>query len=395
MDGSERNGLDLKQKIAEKAGELAGEITGLAKTLYDNPETAYEERNSCRLLAGFLDEHGFETQIGAGGVETAFVARPKGAKPKEPLIAFLAEYDALPKIGHGCGHNLIAGGCMGAAVSLVQTWPEIAGSVMVVGTPAEEGGGGKALLADAGVFEGVSAAFMFHPGQFNHLGTDSLGRIKAKVEFFGKSSHAASSPEQGLNALDALVGAYNNVSAMRQQMPPDARIHGVITHGGEAPNVIPDYTAMLYYIRAMDKDYLGELFKKFEACCQGAALAAGCRCEVTVQPPSLDPMKRNLTLEEAWRQNMEILGVEPDYTPSGIGSTDLGNLSQLMPVIQPFLTICGTDTAFHTLEFAQATQSQQGNQALVNAAKLLAMTASDYLASQELQQAAAEEFAGK
>jgi len=214
------------------------------------------------------------------------------------------------------------------------------------------------------------------------------------VEFFGRCAHAAASPEMGLNALDAIVGAYNNISALRQQLPPDARLHGIITHGGEAPNVIPDYTAGLYYVRSSDRNYLRELFRKFEDCCQGAALAAGCRCQITVQPPSLDPMKRNKTLEELWRRNMAELGLEPDYRPTGIGSTDLGNLSQLMPVLQPFLAICPEDVPFHTMEFAQATQDARGEEAMLLAAKLLALTACDYLASGEIQKAAAAEFAG-
>ncbi|MGD8563455.1 MAG: M20/M25/M40 family metallo-hydrolase, partial [Desulfarculaceae bacterium] len=284
---------------------------------------------------------------------------------------------------------------IGAAVALCRSWPQVAGSIQVVGTPAEEGGGGKAVLADAGVFQDIDAAFMFHPGRYNHLGTDSFGRIKAKIEFFGRPSHAAASPEKGLNALDAIVGAYNNISALRQQLPSDTSLHGIITHGGEAPNVIPDYTAGLYYIRSLDRDHLKDLYRKFEDCCQGAALATGCRCQVTVQPPSLEPMKRNKTLEEVWRRNLVSLGIEPDYRPTGLGSTDLGNLSQMLPVIQPFLAICPEQVSLHTEEFAQATQSPQGKAALLTAAKLLALTACDYLASEDIQKAAAAEFAGR
>jgi metal-dependent amidase/aminoacylase/carboxypeptidase family protein len=195
--------------------------------------------------------------------------------------------------------------------------------------------------------------------------------------------------------LDAIVGAYNNTSALRQQLPPDTRLHGIITHGGEAPNVIPDYTAGLFYIRALDRGHLGDLYRKFEDCCQGAALAAGCRCQVTVQPPSLEPMKRNNTLEEVWRRNLESLGLEPDYRPTGLGSTDLGNLSQILPVIQPFLAICPEQVSLHTKEFAQATQSSQGGTALLTAAKLLGLSACDYLASEDVRKAAAAEFEGR
>ncbi|KIX15779.1 amidohydrolase [Dethiosulfatarculus sandiegensis] len=385
---------DFKSRIREQVENLAPELEDISRKMYDNPECAYEERESSRLAAQFLEGHGFDVELGAGKVETAFLAKPKGAKPTEPKIAFLAEYDALPKIGHGCGHNLIACATLGAAAALLEVRPDLAGSFMVVGTPAEEGGGGKALLAEAGIFEGVSASFMFHPGQTYHLGSGSLGRIKARVEFFGQSSHAAATPEKGVNALDAVVLAYNNISALRQQLPSDVRIHGIIENGGEAPNVIPDYTSSLYYIRTINKEYLDILFKKFQDCCQGAALATGCRAEVKVLGPSLDPMKRNRALEEAWKNNMKPLGLEPDYSEIGIGSTDLGNVSQLMPVVQPYLPICGAETSFHTVEFAEATQSDKGKKAVMDAAKLLAMTALDYLASEELQEKAAREFNG-
>jgi amidohydrolase len=245
MDDPNRSLSEIKKRIVENVESLSKEINHIAKFLYDNPETAYQERQACAWLAEYLSQKGFAPEKAVGGVETAFLARPQGVEPRKPQLAFLAEYDALPKIGHGCGHNLIAAASVGAAVALFRSWPQAANSIVVVGTPAEEGGGGKALLADAGVFHDIDVAIMFHPGRSNHLGTDSFGRIKAKIEFFGRSSHAAASPEKGLNALDAIVGAYNNISAMRQQLPSDTRLHGIITHGGEAPNVIPDYTAGL------------------------------------------------------------------------------------------------------------------------------------------------------
>jgi amidohydrolase len=392
MEDPNRALEDFKSRIREQVESLAPELEDISRKMYDNPECAYEEHASSRLAAQFLERHGFQVELGAGKVETAFFATPKDANPTEPKIAVLAEYDALPKIGHGCGHNLIACATLGAAVALLKVRPDLAGSITVVGTPAEEGGGGKALLADAGIFEEISASFMFHPGQTYHLGTDTLGRIKARVEFFGQSSHAAATPEKGVNALDALVLAYNNISVLRQQLPADVRIHGIIENGGEAPNVIPDYTSALYYIRSINKEYLDILFKKFQDCCQGAALATGCRAEVVVLGPSLDPMKRNQTLEQAWKENMKPLGLEPDYSETGIGSTDLGNVSQLMPVVQPFLPICSEKTSFHTVEFAEATQSEKGKKAVLDAAKLLAMTALDYLASEDLREKAAREF---
>jgi amidohydrolase len=395
MDESDRTITDIKNTIISRVDTLAPQLIDVAKDLYDHPETAYEEHRSCRKLTEFLSRFGFTVEPAAGGIDTAFCAFPQENHSGKPSIAFLAEYDALPKIGHGCGHNLIAAASIGAFIALHQAWPERPGDVRIIGTPAEEGGGGKAKLAAAGVFDGLNCSMMFHPGHSNRLGGNSLGRIKAKVEFFGRTSHAASAPEKGVNALDAMIGAYNNISFLRQQMPPIGRIHGVITSGGDAPNVIPDYTAGLFYIRSRERDYLKTLFSRFEACCNGAAQATGCRVEITVLPPSLEPMKRNATLENVWRANMERLGLEPCLDDGPTGSTDLGNISQIMPVIQPYLQLCEESTPAHTVDFAEATQNEIGHDVLINAAKLLAMTAADYLASRRIQREAAEEFAAK
>lgn len=382
----------LKQNIIRQVDSLAADIIDVSKQLYNNPETAYKEYQSCRLLSDFLRKRDFDIETGVGGIETSFRARPNGVQPQKPTVAFLAEYDALPKIGHGCGHNLIAAASLGAFTALHRTWPNHPGGIELLGTPAEEGGGGKVKLAEAGVFEGVDMALMFHPGHQNRLGGNSLGRIKAKVEFFGKTAHASAAPEAGINALDAMVCAYNNISVLRQQMDPASRIHGIITDGGDAPNVIPDYTAGLFFIRSLKRDYLKTLFKRFEACCHAAGKATGCEVKISVLPPSLEPMKRNPVLEGVWKRNLIALGLEPCLTPTPAGSTDLGNISQIMPVIQPYLSLCSEETAVHTAGFAEATQSDKGRDVLVNAAKLLAMTAYDYLSSEKIRKDAARAF---
>jgi len=393
MNDPDRDISDIKKNIIHQVDAMAPDLIDLAKILYDHPETAYQENNACQWLSEFLSKNGFLAETAIGGVETAFSARPAKKQAETPSIAFLAEYDALPKIGHGCGHNLIAAASIGAFIALNRAWPDIPGAVQLIGTPAEEGGGGKARLADAGVFEGVDFSLMFHPGNANRMGSNSLGRIKATVEFFGQTAHAASAPEKGINALDAMIGAYNNISLLRQQMPAIGRIHGVITSGGDAPNVIPDYSAGLFYIRSLERDYLEDLFKRFEACCNGAAQATGCSLKITVLPPSLEPMKRNTVMESVWQANMVSLGLEPFLTDGPTGSTDLGNISQIMPVIQPYLALVSEDISAHTIEFAEATQSPTGRSVLINAAKLLAMTAGDYLASAKIRKEAAREFA--
>lgn len=382
----------IKQEISRQVERIKEDLFVLSKRLFENPEVAYQEHQACQLLSQFLAERGFEVETGLGGLETAFFAKVQNAQLSSPRAAFLAEYDALEKIGHGCGHNLIAASSLGAAIALKESTHDHTGSFVIVGTPAEEGGGGKARLADAGVFDGIDMALMVHPGHRYLAGEDSLGRIKAKIEFMGQTAHASAAPELGRNALDAIVCAYGNINALRQQIAPDGRIHGIITDGGDAPNVIPDYTAGLFYIRAASKDYLKDLFQRFQDCCQGAALAAGCECNIEIQSPSLDPIKRNAVLESVCVANMEALGFSVEARKGPSGSTDLGNLSQIIPALQPFVPICDDHVRLHSVDFATATQSERGKGALLDSAKILAMTAFDYLSKPDIQKAVAEDF---
>jgi amidohydrolase len=288
---------------------------------------------------------------------------------------------------------LIAAASVGAGIALSHCLDGIGGSFVVVGTPAEEGGGGKILLLEAGVFDDVSAAMMFHPSSRTGVGGDSLGRIKFTVEFFGKTSHASGSPEEGVNALDAIVAFFSNIGLLRQQLKNEARIHGVITHGGDAPNVIPDYTAAVMYVRALDPEYLDQVFTKVENCAKGAALATGTEVKITPYPMRYAPRKRSFELEKVCQHNMEAMGLtveEPE--PGKMGSTDLGNLSQKVPAIHPYIAIMGREVAGHSVEMAEATLSPLGQEILIKAAKILAMTAYDYLASKEIQERVAQEF---
>ncbi|RJQ52248.1 MAG: M20 family peptidase [Desulfobacteraceae bacterium] len=382
----------IKERICREVESLSETLFAVSRYLKDNPETAYQEFKACEHLSNVLTDLGFTVEKGVGKVETAFLARPSGRKPTRPSVALLAEYDALPKIGHGCGHNLIAAAGVGAAAALSRILGDAAGSVALVGTPAEEGGGGKARLAEAGVFKEMDAAIMFHPGQLNIPGKDMLGRIKFRMEFFGKTAHAASSPDKGINALDAIVAAYSAINALRQHLRPDARIHGVITHGGDAPNIIPDYTAGLFYVRAGSRSYRDEVFERVKKCAEGAATAVGATVKIHVELPTIDPMNRNPSLEAAVRANMELLGIAIDSDDGRRGSSDIGNLGYYLPALHPVLAMTGHDTPNHTVGFCEATVGPRGREAMINGAKIVAMTAYDFLSSETLRKKAAEDF---
>lgn len=381
-----------KSALAKEVDRIADDLFALSKYLYDNPEIGFQEFKSAEYLGRFLEERGFRVERGVGGLKTAFLARPAGRTPKRPVFAFLAEYDALPSVGHGCGHNLIAAASAGAALALLKQLDRLEGGLAVVGTPAEEGGGGKVLLAEAGIFSEMDAAMMFHPGRLNLPGEDMIGRVKFKAEYFGKAAHASLSPDGGVNALDAIVAAYNNIGLLRQQIRTEARVHSIITRGGDAPNVIPEHTAGMYYVRAASREYRDEIFEKVKKCIEAGALAAGATCRIEVGKPTFDPIRRNPSLEEAARANMALLGIPIDEDDGRRGSSDIGNLSQVLPALHPSLAIVDPDVPGHSRAFAEATLTPKGREALLRAAKLLALTAYDFLTSRELREGIRRDF---
>ncbi|MDJ0815427.1 MAG: M20 family metallopeptidase [Desulfobacterales bacterium] len=382
----------VKTQICSEVDSLAPNMYGISEFLKANPETAYQEYKACDYLSRILKEKGFVVEKGVGQVETAFLGTPDIDQTSRPTVAFLAEYDALPKIGHGCGHNLIAAASLGAAIALKNVLKIDSGGLVVVGTPAEEGGGGKVRLAEAGVFDDIDLAMMFHPGSINIAGKGMLGRIKFKIEFFGRTAHASGSPDKGINALDAMVATYSSINAIRQHLRPDGRIHGIITHGGDAPNIIPDYAAGLFYVRAGSRSYRDEIFERVTNCARGAALAIGAEYNIEIDPPKLDPMKRNSVLEATITANLEALGITPDPDDGRRGSSDIGNLSHYLPSMHPVLAIVDSDIPGHSVDFCEATTSDRGRQTLLNAAKMLAMTAYDYLTSVEMREQVREDF---
>jgi amidohydrolase len=369
----------LKQRIVSAVETRRDELIGIADALHANPEIAFEEFESAALLSDTLEKNGFAVERAVAGLETAFVATLEG-QAGGPTVAILAEYDALPGLGHACGHNLIGAAAVGAGLALKEVLPELAGTVSVVGTPAEEGGGGKAYMVDAGVFKGVDAAMMIHPSSKNLTRRTSLTSYKISIEFFGKAAHAAAKPDEGVNALDALIQTYNGINAMRQHLRDDARVHGVITHGGEAPNIVPDYAAARFYVRATDTPYATEVVEKLRACAEGAALATGARLEFKEYAPRYDNRLPNPRMSDLAEANMAALGLELAEPDERMGSSDMGNVSHVVPSIHPYVAIGPEDMGGHTTEFNAAAGSPAGHEGMVSGAKLLAMTAVDLLA---------------
>ena len=385
-----------KLKVAEAVDRLADELERLSHRIHDTPELCFKEEKAQAWLTEFLEKHGARVERGVGGLPTAFRATIPGTRPG-PTIAIMAEYDALPGIGHACGHNVIAtAGCgAGAALAVALSPLPFAGQIQVIGTPAEEGGAGKVKLMDAGVFSGVDAAMMIHGRCGTQVWRPTLGIIKVKAEFFGQAAHASSWPWRGVNALNAVIGLFNALDAMRQQIRPDARVHGIITKGGDQPNIIPEYTSADFYLRATTVEYCWELLRRFTAAAEGAAAATGCRVQVAHDPTVHEPLKPNAAMAGLFAKNLELIDFpeDPDDGQAGYGSTDCGNVSQRLPTIHPYIRISPDGVPGHSREFAQWARSPMARTGLVAGAKALALTAVDLLASPEALQQAKKDFA--
>ena len=385
----------VKTDILHAADGLAPELEALSRKIHDHPELGYQETQAAAWLAAFLETKGFRVERGVGGVPTAFRATVEAAGAG-PTVAIMCEYDALPGIGHACGHNIIATSGAGAGAALAAVRGRLpAGRVQVIGTPAEEGGAGKVRLMDAGVFKDVDAAMMIHGRCGTQVWRPSLGIIKVKCEFFGKASHASSWPWRGVNALNAMIQLFVSLDQMRQQIRPEARIHGVITKGGEQANIIPEHTASEFYLRAPSKEYCKELLRRFEGCAEGAATATGCTVTVTADPIIHDPLKPNFSMAALFEKNLERIDfpVDPDDGQAGYGSTDCGNVSQAIPTIHPYIRISPDGVPGHSREFAEWAKSPLARTGMVAAAKALAMTALDLVARPAELAKAKQEFA--
>ena len=383
----------LKTRVRERVDARAKALDDLALKIHARPELAFEERYAAGLLADALGSEGVEVRRGAGGLETAFVAEAgKGA----PVVAILGEYDALPGVGHACGHNLMGTAAIGAFLALRDIAGGLRGRLRVVGCPAEERGNGKNYLIRDRVFDDVAAALMYHPGDRDELDPLMLAMVSLDVEFLGKAAHAAAEPHEGRNALDALLLAWTALSALRLVVRSDSRFHGIITDGGKAANIIPDHAAARFMVRSPDNAYLRELQRRVIACFEGAAQQSG--CELRYQwSETCELVNTNAPLAEAFAANAQALGrtMLPRRHGDTHGSTDMGNVTSVVPGIHPFLSITEGPVPGHSIDFAAAAATPRALDTMHVAAKALAMTAIDVLADGALVSRAREVFDGR
>ncbi len=390
----------LKAAAQREIDQLADLLIVTSDWMADNPEIGLQEYRASARLCDILGEFGADVERGIAGMPTAFAARLPGGTPG-PQVAIVAEYDALPEVGHGCGHNIIATAALGASLALARIGKHLPGSVLLIGTPAEEStvpnAGGKIPILRHGYFQGMDAAIMIHPLAEDGVALESsLVAHGLDFSFHGHSAHAAANPHEGINALDAVIVMFSSIGLLRQQIRPDARIHGIITHGGTAPNVIPDYTACRFRVRAADPAYARDLVQRVVTCAEAGAMASGARMEWHEYMPPYLNMIPSHSIGAVFKANMAALGrpiAERKDQDSGGGSTDFGNVSHHIPVSCAYLKICEPEAGWHTREVANATRSAAGHAAILDGAKVLAMTALDILFDASLRERAAREHA--
>lgn len=382
----------MKDIIVKEAEALRNTLIETSDFICSNPEMGNVEFQAMEKLTSLLRAHGFSIETNVVNKPTAFRAVLDSNKPGAS-IAYLCEYDALPEIGHGCGHNMIGTMSCGAAIALSKVLDKIGGKVVVLGTPAEETDGAKVDMAAMGIFNDIDVAMILHPEDTTHKSGRSLAMDAIQFDFKGKPSHAASAPHEGINALDAVILTFTGINALRQHATPDARIHGIIKEGGKAANVIPDRAIAQFYVRAGKKKYLKELVEKVKDIAKGAALMTGAALDISYYEISYDDMNTNETLSEAFNSNLNQVGVT-DIHParSSYGSIDMGNVSNVVPAIHPYICISETPLVGHTPEFRDATLTEKAHNTLVQGASALALTGYDVITDKGLLQKIKDEF---
>ena len=378
----------LKERLCGRIDALADTLLALSHDIHAHPELCFEERHAHQVLTDALEREGVDVTRSAHGLDTAFDAR---AGSEGPEIAVCCEYDALPGIGHACGHNIIATAGLGAGLAAAALAEEAGGRVRILGTPAEEGGNGKQLMIDAGAFDGVDAAMMIHPADADLTRAQVIAAITAEVEWFGVAAHASAAPHLGRNALDAAVLAYMNVAALRQHIEATDRVHGVFVKGGDKSNIVPDHTVMEWMVRSAKLETLGPLRDRVVAAWEAGGAATGCRCEHRLLSPPYAEMRDNEPLLAAYTANTTRLGrpaADPTPETTVICSTDMGNVSHVVPTIHPWIAVAPRGVRIHTEGFAAHAGGRAGDEAVLVGAKAMAMTIADLWADQALVESA-------
>ena len=386
--------MSIYERISQEVEKQKDTLLSISHEIHANPELRFEERKAAKLLSDTLEEEGFEVERAVGGLETAFRARTS-SNASGPTVAMLCEYDALEGLGHACGHNVIATMGLGAGLALKPLMDELNGNLVVLGTPAEEGGGGKVILLEEGLFEDVDAALMIHPLNENLKAGNALARVAWEVRYEGKPAHAAAAPHLGVNALDAVRLAFNGMDALRQQVTPDTRMHAVINHGGDVANIIPHKASLKIYIRAATREYLYKsLIPRMKGVFEGAALMTGTSVEIEEIARPYENMVINMTLADSFENHAKRIGrnFAPYQEREGAGSSDIGNVSHVLPCLHGYLAIHDVAKP-HTVEFEQAAKSDLGDQAVLDGAIILASVGADLFMNQDMLNIAKQENA--
>ena len=386
----------IHRSITQRIDEVADTLLSTSHAIHAQPELAFKEFFACETLTQVLEEHDINAEKAVYSLETSFEAT-LNASEETATAAILAEYDALPGIGHACGHNIIATSALGATLGLQAVADQLPGKIRLIGTPAEEKGGGKELMARNGAFDGVDAAMMIHPAGTNLASMPCICVAEVEVIYHGKSSHASAMPHKGINALDGLLLAYQAISNLRQHIRSTERIHGIITEGGAAPNIVPDHAVGQFYVRAADERELALLKPRVQACFEAGAKGSGSEVEVNWANVDYLDLNTNWPLADKFQEHAESLGRE--FIPYeqalgfGAGSTDMGNVSHRIPSIHPMLAVAPSNVVIHNPEFTKWAASEKGDAAVLDGAKALALTVADYLTSSDLQNEAKTAYA--
>ena len=384
--------MELLQNLSKKYDEIFSDLKELNEYIYNNPELGRKEFKACEAHKNILKKYGFKVTENYIGIETAYLAEYSSEK-EGPKIAYLAEYDALPEVGHGCGHNILGTVSVGAGILLKDFVNEFGGTVFVYGTPAEETFGAKVDMAEAGCFDNIDAAMLSHPTGKSHERSGTSQAMEAlQFTFKGKTAHAAGDPYNGINALDGVIQFFNSVNALRQQTKDSARIHGIISKGGEAANIIPDLAVANFYVRESTTKEMVKLSERVKNCAKGAALATGTELEIENYEYTFKHLVTNETLSDIYVKNLNLQGIENVPVSEPSGSSDCGDVSHHCPTIHSYFPISKCELTGHSIDFAKASISEEAYKGMKEAVLALTMTGKDILSDKELLKKIKDEF---